>query len=95
MARPSGHCSLPAYIVVLFLLATIYSSTTELLYIVYIHIASVKQIKQCQKEQPIVEVSKAEVEEKKVVDYVLRDDDPVAWWRVTRCSNHPIIPSRK
>ena len=30
---------------------------------------------QWQKEQPIVEMSKEEVEEKKLVDYVLRDDE--------------------
>ena len=34
-----------------------------------------QQIKQWQKEQPIVEMSKEQVEEMKLVDYVLQDDD--------------------
>ena len=34
-----------------------------------------RQTKQWQKKQPIVEMSKEEVEEMKLVDYVLQDDE--------------------
>ena len=42
-------------------------------------------VKQCQKKQPILEITKLEVEEEKLMDYVLRDDDETltfaAWWK--------------
>ena len=41
--------------------------------------------KQCQKEQPIVEMMKEEIEEQRLRDCVLLDDDEVlsfaAWWK--------------
>ena len=44
-----------------------------------------REIKRRQKEQPIVELLKKEVEEKKLVDCVLRDDDNgetfATWWK--------------
>ena len=44
-----------------------------------------RQIKQRQKEQPIVEMTKEEVEDRKLVDCVLREDEEVltfaAWWK--------------
>ena len=42
-------------------------------------------MKQRQKEQPIVEMTKEEVEDRKLVDCVLREDEEVltfaAWWK--------------
>ena len=49
------------------------------------HIQRQRQIKQRQMEQPIVEMSKQEVEDRQLVDCVLREDDEVltfaAWWK--------------
>ena len=52
---------------------------------VHTRIQRQRQIKQRQKEQPIVEMSKVEVEDRKLVDFVLRKDEEVLtfadWWK--------------